>query len=167
MCGQPDVWTLLLQQTSTGLFWQDRPSLPHLLQFPLQHGHINILREIGIHYKDFSIHLLNDGTGAITAAITKQCLAEAYEINHEVFKRWLQGQGKHPVTWKTLVDVLYSLSLFKLVRDIGSSLQTTQQVCMWILLIVTVCPTSLPFLPLTHTYLYLQHNSLLVYDIIQ
>ena len=72
--------------------------------------------------------LLNDYTGAITDGIAQQCMRSAYQINTQMLMRWVQGQGRLPVTWGTLVNVLKSLQLNVLARDIEFSLQTAQQV---------------------------------------
>ena len=36
----------------------------------------------------------------------------------EVLKEWIIGRGKHPVTWKTLVEVLHDIELSTLAGEI-------------------------------------------------
>lgn len=72
------------------------PTLPDLLRF-------KIPQLIGRHYSILGPLLLNDDTGAVTSAIVPQYQLKADAINQT---RWLQGQGKQPVTWSTLLDVL-------------------------------------------------------------
>ena len=67
--------------------------------------------------------LLNDTSGAITTAITQQFLNNAFDINFEILTRWIQGAGRAPVTWNTLVEVLKSIALAELAREINDSLR--------------------------------------------
>ena len=100
----------------------DRPSLPLLLEFPSNAGKVNIMECIGTRYKMLGILLLNDEIGARTAAIIKECHQNAFDINHEILQKWIQGQGRQPITWDTLVGVLKSISLSELANTIESSL---------------------------------------------
>jgi len=43
---------------------------------------------------------------------------DAEQINMEVFKQWITGRGKHPVTWKTLTQILHDIELGTLAREI-------------------------------------------------
>ena len=67
--------------------------------------------------------LLNDDNYAITSSIAAQFHYNTFEINFEVLTRWIQGKGKDPVTWETLVDVLKCIMLSGLAREISDSLQ--------------------------------------------
>ena len=42
----------------------------------------------------------------------------AEEINKEVLEQWIGGRGKHPVTWKTLTQVLHDIGLNTLASEI-------------------------------------------------
>ncbi len=61
---------------------------------------------IGGQYFLFSSLLLNDSTGAVVEAIERSCQQDSFWINREVLRRWLQGKGRKPVTWATLIGVL-------------------------------------------------------------
>jgi len=65
---------------------------------------------------------LNDQTGAKITAIEQKRLNDAEKINIDILKEWLQGKGKKPVTWQTLVDVLKDIGLFVLAKDIEANL---------------------------------------------
>ena len=65
---------------------------------------------------------MNDQTGAKITAIEQKRLNDAEQINIDILKEWLQGKGKKPVTWQTLVDVLKDTGLSKLAMDIEASL---------------------------------------------
>ena len=89
-----------------------------LLAFPGKNGDIDIPEQIGTKYTRFGIFLLNDPTGARVKAIVKKHHEDAQEINLEILQEWLEGSGKQPLTWKTLVDVLCKTGLSKLADDI-------------------------------------------------
>ena len=38
-------------------------------------------------------------------------------MNQEVLKVWIVGRSKPPVTWKTLIEVLYDIELSTLAND--------------------------------------------------
>ena len=40
------------------------------------------------------------------------------EINIEIIEEWVAGKGKHPVTWKTLTQVLRDIELSTLAGEI-------------------------------------------------
>ena len=62
--------------------------------------------------------LLNDDTGDITDAIIDECRENASRINRKLLQRWIQGRGRQPVTWDTLVGVLRSINLFELANTV-------------------------------------------------
>ena len=47
----------------------------------------------------------------------------ARKIKREIMRRWVNGKGKKPVSWRTLVEVLESVKLNELVKDIHSALE--------------------------------------------
>ena len=58
----------------------------------------------------------------MTSAIVSQYQRDADAINQEILTRWLQGQGKKPVSWSTLTDVLKEVELSELSQMIQESL---------------------------------------------
>ena len=100
------------------LIGSPKVTLPQLLHFKTAAG--SILEQIGIHYWDLGVQLLNDTTGAVTQAIIKQYHHDATEINREILQRWIQGKGKSPVEWATLVEVLKDIGLSELACEIES-----------------------------------------------
>ena len=91
------------------------PTLPELRSFQ---GRIKIVREIGTHHTTFGILLLEDKNGARVAAITDRYRDNAEQINTEILREWLNGRGKQPVTWGTLIGVLRDTELDVLAGDI-------------------------------------------------
>ena len=104
----------------------DLPTLPLLLDFPLRDSDddedLNIIDQIGTTYRMLGTMLLNDDTGATTDAIEQRFNQKASDINYEILRRWLQGGGKSPVTWMTLLKVLKQIKLKELARKIENSL---------------------------------------------
>ena len=79
---------------------------------------INIPQEIGIKYYQFGLLLLEDDTGTRIQALTHKHMKDAEQINMEVLQQWLAGRGKHPITWKTLSEILQDIELNTLAREI-------------------------------------------------
>lgn len=79
---------------------------------------INIPQEIGLKYDDFGVFLLNDKTRARISSIAHKYKNDAEQINAEVLQQWITGNGKHPVTWKTLTGVLFDIELSVLAQEI-------------------------------------------------
>ena len=96
----------------------DRPTLIECVRFRGLERRINIPQEIGIQFYDFSKFLLEDDTGARTRSIAFKHRDDAEQINMEVLQQWINGRGKHPVTWKTLTEVLHDIELNTLAGDI-------------------------------------------------
>ena len=108
--------------TSAGSF-TSKPTLPELLNFKTSSGStVDVVQQIGTHYSKLGPLLLNDDTGAVTSAIVSQYQRDAVAINQEILTRWLQGQGKKPVSWSTLTDVLKEVGLSELSQMIQDSL---------------------------------------------
>ena len=98
------------------------PTLGVLRYFPVKDGHINIAAEISPDYEKFGTLLLEDKTG------NKVKIIEAFEREHpllitvEILRLWLQGKGKEPVTWRTLLTCLRATGLTVLADRIDHSL---------------------------------------------
>ena len=93
--------------TSTLALGAQGPTMPELLHFQLADGsHINIPREVGTHYHSFGTHLLQDSTGAHIKALAQSEGRNAENINIEILRQWLSGEGMEEKTWGTLVSVL-------------------------------------------------------------
>ena len=84
---------------------------------------MNILQHIGTLYNDLGILLLDDKGGTVTKAIEKQCHHVVYDINLQILRQWIQGEGRQPVQWSTLVDVLKKIELSVLAKKIEDNLQ--------------------------------------------
>ena len=99
------------------------PTLPELIRFKTRSGSINILKQIGTHYRELGVLLLEDATGEVTRAIIEQHCEDATKINFQIFQKWIQGKGKLPVEWSTLVEVLKNIELVQLANEIEQNLK--------------------------------------------
>ena len=95
----------------------DTPSIHTLLHYDTGDGHINIPQHIGVKYQEFGIMLLDTDYSYIEV-LERQYLRDAVQINSRILQDWLNGKGKHPKTWATLIEVLVSIELSTLANII-------------------------------------------------
>ena len=94
------------------------------LKFPNKHGQdINIPVQIGTNYRTFGTFLLKDESGTIVSGIERAMMQDAERITEAILMRWIGGEGKHPLTWDTLVTCLQDSKLKTLASDIERVLQ--------------------------------------------
>ena len=98
----------------------ERPTLPQLLNLKSSRG--NIFSVMSKDYQSLGHTLLNDDDGAIVDQISEECNYKSEKTMTEILKRWLRGKGKEPVTWGTLIEVLYNLGLSELASQVEGSL---------------------------------------------
>ena len=96
----------------------DRPTLIECIRFRGRERRIDIPQEIGVKYRNFGLLLLEDHNGARIHALAYKHNNDANEINREIIEEWVAGKGIHPVTWKTLVQVLRDIELPTLAEEI-------------------------------------------------
>ena len=99
----------------------DRPTMPELIR-------LKVSQEISTNWYDVGVLLLEDETGAIIKSIDETCRGNPKRINDEVLQQWIEGKGKMPVTWRTLVDVLRDAELTNLAADIEAIKQAQTSV---------------------------------------
>ena len=100
-----------------------QPTLSQLICFKTRADRINVLEEIGSNYREFGALLLEDKAGTVTEAIVKEHKCDAKAINWEILRNWLEGKGKKPVEWSTLVKVLNDIRLSELANEMEQTLQ--------------------------------------------
>ena len=83
----------------------DKPTMPQLLSFQGKTECFNVAQEIGIQWQVVGTILLDDKNGTLMPAITKEFANNAQDINTEVLRRWIQGNGID-CTWRVLLDAL-------------------------------------------------------------
>ena len=79
---------------------------------------INISQEIGKDWKAFGFLLLEDRTRERVDALTHKHANDAEKITVAILEEWFAGSGRHPVSWKTLIDVLHNTGLSVLAGEI-------------------------------------------------
>ena len=87
----------------------DRPTMPELVR-------LKVSQEISTNWYDVGVLLLEDKTGARIKSIEETCRGNPKRINDEVLQQWIEGNGKMPVTWRTLVEVLRDAELTKAIK---------------------------------------------------
>ena len=95
-----------------------KPTLQELQNFTCTDGRvINIPVEVSADYTKFGTFLLDNSASTVKIIAPKHHY-NAEQINTEILQEWLNGRGKQPVTWATLVKALYDNELFSLAGDI-------------------------------------------------
>jgi len=94
------------------------PTMLELVRFRGRERRINIPQQISTKYSQFGLLLLNDTTGAKVRNIKHKHFRDAEQINTEILEEWLKGNGKQPVSWRTLIEVLRGVQLSNLASDI-------------------------------------------------
>ena len=102
---------------------EDQPALPQLIYFKTSKGNMNLAERIGTSYDKFGVLLLEDDDGAVTQSIRDEYQCNAAKINYEILQRWIQGKGRLPVRWSTLIIVLKEMKLSRLAKEIEDNLQ--------------------------------------------
>ena len=63
-------------------------------------------------YQDLGSQLLDDPTGVKVDSMEHKHGRDSLRINTEILKEWLKGQGRRPVSWRTLIaQLLYDNNL--------------------------------------------------------
>lgn len=99
------------------------PKMKELIKFAGVKKNLNIPEEIGTNYLHFGIFLLEDETGTTIRNIEWQYRYNSEAINIEILRRWLEGKGRKPVQWNTLIEVLTEISKGMLAKDIANGLK--------------------------------------------
>ena len=101
----------------------DKPGLEILKKFPGKSGRLNVIERISTNYTTFGTFLLQDDDGSKVSAIERTRQLNSALICEDIVKDWLQGKGKKPVTYTTLVQCLRDTDLNTLADDIEGVLQ--------------------------------------------
>ena len=83
---------------------------------------INLREKVGSRFRDLGLVLLEDRDGSLVEQIVSDCHHVASDIVGDILGRWVRGRGQQPVTWRTLVKVLYAIFLPQLAACIELSL---------------------------------------------
>ena len=89
----------------------ERPDLLQLMMFGKEK--VNFIEVIGGNFNLFGLKLLEDKAGN-KMNIIKYNEHGAEDIVTAVLKKWINGEGRKKITWKTLADVLDECGLTQL-----------------------------------------------------
>ena len=84
---------------------------------------INIIQRTGTSFEKLGMFLLEDDNGDIIDSLKEACHHDPIQITTAVYKKWISGTGRKPVTWQTLVDVLREIDLNRVADDIDSTVK--------------------------------------------
>ena len=82
---------------------------------------IDSAKKIATDYKLFGTQLLKDSDGS-KVRIIEMKHQDPVDITVEILEQWLQGRGRMPITWQTLIKCLRDTELNVLADDMESSL---------------------------------------------
>ena len=74
--------------------------------------------EISTKYVQFGAILLDDRNGSVVRNLEHEHQRNAEQINTAILREWVNGKGKQPVTWATLIEVLRDIELSTLADNI-------------------------------------------------
>ena len=77
---------------------------------------------MGTKYTSLGLLLLDDEDGSVVTAITSQHQLNATNITLDILMRWVRGEGRQPVSWGTLVEVLRIIGLTEVASTIEDGL---------------------------------------------
>ena len=95
--------------------------MPMLLSFKTRDGELNLAQIVGDDYPSFGQFLLHDDTGAVCKSIANNG-SDTTSINHDILGLWLQGKGKLPVQWSTIIEVLRGIEMNALATALEQNL---------------------------------------------
>ena len=90
--------------------------------FPWEGQPIDIAAQIGTDYNKFGTLILEDNNGKKINNIKMAELGDPVDTAVAILKMWIEGKGKTPVTWQTLVTCLRKTGLNVLADDIETVL---------------------------------------------
>ena len=106
----------------TDSIFDERPDMMKLrhLELPNEPS-LDIAERIADSYKEVGGELLQDSNGIKVENICAD-KKKIVDTNHEILMKWLQGNGKWPVNWRTLIQVLEKHGKIVLAQDIRTAL---------------------------------------------
>ena len=99
-----------------------QPTLPLLHILTTSFKSIKIIERIAVKNHSLGILLLNDDSGAVTRNIEAQYRPDQDKITEAILQRWLEGTGRKPQSWATLITVLKEIELNTLAEETAALL---------------------------------------------
>ena len=102
--------------------YYQRPSMVELIKFQPSRPRstpFDLTQKIGSSFMKFGTLLLEDEDGNKMGSLCTQMVGRSCsDIGHEILRRWLGGEGKQPITWSTIVEVLNDVQLSQCAKEI-------------------------------------------------
>ena len=115
----------MLMMASTG--YTGVPTVKLLTSLPIPGDgvkkNLNIIQRTSTQYTKLAMFLLDDDNRDIVDGFKETYRGDPEEIVTAVYKKWINGTGRKPVTWQTLVDVLREIELSSLAAEIETVLK--------------------------------------------
>ena len=117
-----DYCTHALHKYSLYIYIGAKPTLKMLMSFPtLVEGmrkNLDIIQKTSLSYVKLGTFLLEDDNCDIVDSLKEQCQSDPVNITRAIYKKWISGTGRKPLTWQTLVDVLAEIELCSVADEI-------------------------------------------------
>ena len=116
----------MLMMASTG--YTGVPTVKLLTSLPIlgdgaKQKNLSIIQRTGTRYTKLAMYLLDDDNCDIVDSLKEKYRGDPEEIVTAVYKKWINGTGRKPVTWQTLLDVLREIELNSLAEEIETALK--------------------------------------------
>ena len=79
---------------------------------------MEIINTIGTRWRDLGILLDFDETGRTLDRIAREHQLHPIDCCTEMLRKWLEGRGRQPATWATLIDLLKDADINDLAQDL-------------------------------------------------
>ena len=107
----------------TDSIFDERPDMMKLRHLELPNeSSFDIAERIADSYKEVGGELLQDSNGIKVENICADNFYKIIGTNNDILREWLQGNGKWPVNWRTLIQVLEKHGKIVLAQDIRMAL---------------------------------------------
>ena len=107
-----------------------KPSLLQLTLFKSPSGkRVEIIKSIAPNWNRLGIHLDFDETGQTLNCIAKEHPFNPIDCCTQMMREWLEGRGRQPATWATLIDLLKDAEMNDLAQQVENiaAVRTLQQ----------------------------------------
>ena len=116
----------MLMMASTG--YTGVPTVKLLTSLPIlgdctKPKNLSIIQRTGTRYTKLAMFLLDDDNCEIVDSLMEKYRDDPEKIVTAVYKKWISGTGRKPVTWQTLLDVLREIELNSLAEEIETALE--------------------------------------------
>ena len=95
----------------------------------MKDGFKDIVAEIQNDYELFGTLLLKDTSGSVIRSIKTVTHGSPLDSTAAILHQWLEGKGRQPVTWRTLIECLRDMKLNIVAESIEGALSSEECIC--------------------------------------